>query len=384
MTAHTFSIPAARLNKLTTRLDKLAKKANKFGTELVSYAIGSRFMFEKRKGVSVEMVDITVFGEAPKYGDYTFAAKVELMGDENIIHNITGVDLDSRFRTMVNECDHCGYNRVRNDVFVFVDNNTGEQLAIGRTCLRDFTGCDNPQEITARASWIEDAEAACEEEKEKFYTGGGEYSLRTETVMHIAAANIRNYGWLAKSNEDYAAGKISTASMVELDLFPNSKHKPVEIEDQDKLLAEETIEYFKGTDFFNSEYLDNVRIILKKDYISRRHLGLAVSGVNHILREKTKQAKIKEQGEISEYVGTVKQRGKGIALKFTKEIYLGCGQYGEKYIYNFTEGEGNQVVWFTSKQDFEIGKTYNMDFTVKEHKEYNGVKQTVITRAKVK
>jgi hypothetical protein len=41
-------------------------------------------------------------------------------------------------------------------------------------------------------------------------------------------------------------------------------------------------------------------------------------------------------------------------------------------------------VWFTSKQDFTIGETYTMDFTVKEHKEYNGIKQTVITRAKVK
>lgn len=202
--------------------------------------------------------------------------------------------------------------------------------------------------------------------------------------MQIAAANIRNYGWLAKSNEDYAAGKISTASMVELDLFPNSKHAPAEIEQQDKLLAEETIEYFKGTEFFNSEYLDNVRIILKKDYISRRHLGLAVSGINHILREKTKQAQLADQAQVSEYVGAVKQRGKDIEVKFTKEIYLGCGPYGDKYIYTFIEGEGNQICWFTSKQDFEIGSTYTMDFTVKEHKEYKGVKQTVITRAKVK
>lgn len=174
MTAQTFSIPAARLAKLTARLDKLAKKSNKYGTELVSYTVGNRFMFEKCKGVSVEMVDIIVSGEAPKYGDYTFAAKVELMGDENIVHNIAGVELDPRFRTMVNECDHCGHNRVRNDVFVFVDNNTGEQLAVGRTCLRDFTGCDNPQEIAARASWIEDTENICKDEEESFYSGGGE------------------------------------------------------------------------------------------------------------------------------------------------------------------------------------------------------------------
>lgn len=384
MTSQTFSIPAARLVKLITRLDKLAKKANKYGTELVSYEIGNKFFAEKTKGVEIEMVDVTVSGEAPKYGDYTFAAKVELMGEENLIHNIADIKLDPRFRTMVNECDHCGHNRVRNDVFVFVDNTTGEQLAVGRTCLRDFTGCDNPQEITARASWIEDVEKACRDEEENFYSGGGEYSFRAQTLLEIAAANIRTYGWCAKSKEDYQLGVISTASMVELDLFPSAKHTPVEVNEQDKLLAEETIQYFKNASFFDSEYLDNIRVILKNDHVSRRHLGLAVSSINHILREKTKKAEMAEKGASSEFIGTVKQRGKDVELKFTKEIYLGSGPYGDKYLYTFVEDEGNQIAWFTSKQDFEIGGVYKMDFTVKEHKEYNGVKQTVITRAKVK
>lgn len=384
MTSQTFSIPATRLTKLTARLDKLAKKANKYGTELVSYQVGKTFYFEKSKGVEIEMVDITVSGEAPKYGDHTFAAKVELLGEENLVHNIADIKLDPRFRTMVNECDHCGYNRVRNDVFVFVDNNTGEQLAVGRTCLRDFTGCDNPQEITARASWIEDVKKACQDEEENFYSGGGEYFFRTEYILERAAANIRTHGWSPKSKEDYQLGVISTASMVELDLFPSAKHTPVEVTEQDKLIVEETIKYFKNASFFDSEYLDNIRVILKKDHVSRRHLGLAVSSINHILREKTKQAEMAEKGANSDFVGTVKQRGKGIELKFTKEIYLGSGPYGDKYLYTFVEGEGNQIAWFTSKQDFKIGKIYSMDFTVKEHKEYNGVKQTVITRAKVK
>lgn len=383
MTTETFAVPAYRIAALTKRLDKLAKKANKFGTELVSYTIGNPFFVDNDENTAIEMVNITVSGEAPKYGDYTFAAKVELMGEENLVHNVAGVDLDSRFRTMVSECDHCGHNRVRNDVFVFVDNNTGEQVAVGRTCLRDFTGCDNPQEITARATWISDAKNICEDEEENFFGSGGAVAIRTERLLTIAAANIRVYGWLAKSNEDIAMGKTSTATMVEMDIKPNMKHTPVVIEDKDIELAKETLEYFKNASFFGSEYLDNVRIILNQDYVNAKHLGLAVSGVNHIIREKTKLAENAEKAANSEYVGTVKQRGKGIELKFIKEIYLGCGAYGDQYIYTFVEGEGNQVTWFTSKKDFEIGNTYTMDFTVKEHKEYQGVKQTVITRAKV-
>lgn len=384
MTAQTFAVPTYRLASLTKRLDKLAKKSNKYGTEMVSYKIGEAYNVELDKDVFVEKVDITVSGEAPKYGDYTFAAKVELMGEENLVHNVADIDLDSRFRTMVSECDHCGHNRVRNDVFVFVDNKTGEQVAVGRTCLRDFTGCDNPQEITARATWLSDAADIFEDELDNLNNYSGPVSLRLSRVMQIAAANIRTFGWLSKSNEDIAMGKMSTASMVELDLKPNAKHTPAEVTQQDVDLASETIEYFRSASYFGSDYLDNVRIILGQDYIKEKHLGIAVSGINHIIREKVKQAETASKAETSEYIGAVKQRGKDISMKFVKEIYLGSGPYGEKYIYSFIEGDGNEAVWFTSKQDFTIGETYSMDFTVKEHKEYNGVKQTVITRAKVK
>lgn len=383
MNTQTFAVPSFRIASLTKRLDKLAKKSNKYGTEMVSYSISKPFSKEIRKEVFVEMVNITVSGEAPKYGDYTFAAKVELMGEENLVHNVADIELDSRFRTMVSECDHCGHNRVRNDVFVFVDNKTGEQVAVGRTCLRDFTGCDNPQEITARATWLSDAKDICDDELGDLRNYSGPVSLRTARIMEIAAANIRAFGWLSKSNEDIAAGKMSTASMVELDLNPNSNHTPAEVTQKDIDLASETIEYFRSASHFGSDYLDNVRIILGQDYIKEKHLGLAVSGINHIIREKVKQAEIASKAETSEYIGAVKQRGKDISMKFVKEIYLGSGPYGEKYIYSFIEGDGNEAVWFTSKQDFTIGETYSMDFTVKEHKEYNGVKQTVITRAKV-
>lgn len=60
--------------------------------------------------------------------------------------------------------------------------------------------------------------------------------------------------------------------------------------------------------------------------------------------------------------------------------------YGEtNYIYKFTDESGNTLVWKTAAwQDVEEGKQYNLKGKVKEHSEYKGDKQTVLTRCKIK
>lgn len=59
--------------------------------------------------------------------------------------------------------------------------------------------------------------------------------------------------------------------------------------------------------------------------------------------------------------------------------------YGEThYIYKFTDGNGNTVVWKTSSfQEFTNGEKYTVKGTIKEHNEYKGDKQTTLTRCKI-
>ena len=71
---------------------------------------------------------------------------------------------------------------------------------------------------------------------------------------------------------------------------------------------------------------------------------------------------------------------------------------GTRHIYTFNDGNGNCYVWRTSNSlgmwsededgyeqwvEAEIGGKVTLKATVKEHGEYKGVKQTVLTRAKV-
>lgn len=58
--------------------------------------------------------------------------------------------------------------------------------------------------------------------------------------------------------------------------------------------------------------------------------------------------------------------------------------YGElNYIYKFVDKNGNTIIWKTSCKDLEEGKAYQIKGKIKEHSEYNGDKQTVLTRCKI-
>lgn len=88
----------------------------------------------------------------------------------------------------------------------------------------------------------------------------------------------------------------------------------------------------------------------------------------------------------SEFIGEIKQR-----LRDMEVVYTNCrtveGYYGISLVYTFKLGD-NVLTWFCSGKgidpDIEIGETVLLTGTVKDHKEYNGVKQTYLNRCIVK
>lgn len=57
--------------------------------------------------------------------------------------------------------------------------------------------------------------------------------------------------------------------------------------------------------------------------------------------------------------------------------------YGESHIHIMEDADENQYVWTTASKNLEEGATYTIKMKVKEHKEYKGVKQTVVYYCKV-
>lgn len=70
-------------------------------------------------------------------------------------------------------------------------------------------------------------------------------------------------------------------------------------------------------------------------------------------------------------------------VKITKNITLDS-HYGESHMHIMEDADGNVYVWTTASKNLEEGKTFMLKMKVKEHKEYKGVKQTVVYYCKVK
>ena len=81
----------------------------------------------------------------------------------------------------------------------------------------------------------------------------------------------------------------------------------------------------------------------------------------------------------SEYRGKVGERLRGLELDVIK--FWDGGGY---YIHTMEDVYGNIFTWMTSSRAFEKGTHILMDATVKKQEEYNGVKQTYLTRPSIK
>lgn len=100
-------------------------------------------------------------------------------------------------------------------------------------------------------------------------------------------------------------------------------------------------------------------------------------------------AKIKDLRPVSKHIGEVGER---ITVQATYEkrawyetkSFKGWGT-DLVYIHTFVTPEGNQLVWKTSVGNLGIeeGESVQLTATVKEHGEYKGDKQTVLTRCKI-
>ena len=117
-----------------------------------------------------------------------------------------------------------------------------------------------------------------------------------------------------------------------------------------------------------------------KDVISKEDLGLAIYAFVGAKKYQDKIQQYKEQNASvkDEFYGTVGTRY-SLELTFDKVIHF------EDYsMYFYHDNENRCFKWSTTNASTtEVGKTYKMVGTVKDHREYNGVKQTCINRCKV-
>lgn len=386
-----FQIPEANYTKLQSKIEKLNVKASKLGTEAIVFeTLGSRFedwTNPDGEKVPVKVYEVEISGEAPKLAGWAFVAKLEHEAAGNIIYQIGKVEAPKWARDCAPDCEHCNTKRNRVKTYIFVNEAGDEFKQVGSTCLKDFSGHANPERLAQWAEYLTALydEAGAVEWDPEGYSGGSKY-FNGASFLVTVAASIRSFGWTSRSAV-YEGRENGPATVdVALSAF-FAKYNRLEILEADSTLAKAAVKWVRE-ELANKEELNgyehNLVVCLTDDYITDRQAGIVASVIVAYKREQTRKAEL-ELASKSEYVGTIKKRQvfENLTLVFSTSFPSNYGYNAVVYLYKFADESGNILVWKTGKFfDWSDGQTVvSGKATPKEHSEYQGTKQTVVTRA---
>lgn len=407
-----YSIPECNMESLEKKLVKISNKCKKYGCEFKYERVGEHFEdhefpkyndFGEKVGKyteTVKFIDIEVDGKAVVNG-WKFAASLEYTDKGNIVVGHGGLEIPSRYYDCAPWCEHCKTMRDRKYSYIVFNEESGEFKQVGKACLKDFTGGLSAEGVAMYESYFKEIEVA---EDYSGWSGFGKSYFKTDEFMACVAEMIRIYGYVRSS--DYYSG-ISTASRAEdayrvengmsLGMFAEEVKAMYDEAvakgfDSKRKETAELVEKVRNWILSNERddnYFHNLKVACALEYCDGRPTGLLASAFTAYDRELEREAekrerelKAKAEGELSKHVGTV---GKRISFKAVEVKALTSWEtmYGVTVIYKFVDGDGNVFTWKTSgwvNTDREIAKVTG---TVKEHKEYRGVKQTELTRCKI-
>ena len=343
--------------------------------------------------------EVTVKYEVPKLAGWDLISvfDYEVYEDENeqrqkavFTNTVPGKELPYEYQDK-NEihCEHCGHNRYRKQSYLVLHEETGEYKEVGSTCLKDFLG-HNPATFLFYAG-IQDRIKDMEEEFGS-YGSGDPMSWDLLGVLTLTNAVIKKYGWTSRSEANEAQynheSKTATADNVDYYLHtPTDKIDPrdrVEIDDEDKEIAEKTLEYFKTLESQDNDYIMNCLKLVKINRIPSRRLGIACSMIAVYRRHVEKE--IAKANELpSEWFGNIGSKLEDCEVVCTFKTHCET-MYGTSTLYKFMDNDGNIFKTFYSGHTWSVEQEEKVRLfgTVKKHDEWNDKKETMLTRCKVK
>jgi hypothetical protein len=301
-----------------------------------------------------------------------------------------------RFRNVEPHCEHCEFVRRRKDTFL-VRSDDGTIKQVGRNCLSAYLGGADPQALAKLAELLIEARSVASSADEYDWCGGGHGELTASIAQFLTyvATSIRLDGWVSRGQARDHGDATATADIAWRVLFPFGPRDREEaqrfqglVEKRDYQLAQDALarcrtELTEQTT--KSDYEHNLRVVCASDIVKASTVGLAASVVSWyerlLGRELARQQTTKTTKD-SKHVGVV-----GEMINVTVGVlgvHDGDSQWGVYYFHRLLDDAGNVFVWRSTKERLDVGSRYKLRAKIKEHGEYKGTLQTVLTRARVK
>lgn len=376
------------------KLNRIAKKCKKHGNEFTFEVKGTEIREEYDEQLDwkkfYKFILVEVEGTA-KIDNWECIAVLENHSVGNIIRRInTEIEIPERFKTTPNLCEHCNTKRQRNNLYIIHNIETDEWKQVGGSCLKLYTGGLSMEYVASYMDGIT--------ELEEFdgVVGHGKAYYDVKEILSYAVEVINKTGYfnaqsvlptkyivsiLMRNNFGNAIREINKEfEDAKLDVrFSDVDFNKNNTEDA----VDSIIDYYKNLED-NSEFVHNVKVMLEEGFVLPKNFGflcyLPEGYAKHIQKEVEKAKKVE-----TKYFGEVGKRYKDKVISDVTLVTTWETQWGVTYIYKITLEDGSILTWKTSNGLYlDRNEEYDkISFTVKEHKEYKGEKQTEVTRCKV-
>jgi len=422
----TFTLPQVGYDKLCAEVHKLNKRAAKINQPLISIVdVDSGIRPDPRvtreykamlnagnidqdkydllctKAPHIQMYDVQIFGEAPKINGYELCGTLDhhTIPGSVIVKSVPGQVVPKQYYNIDPVCDHCGKIRSRKETFVLRKTCTGEHTVIGRQCVRDFVGYGDVTSLASYLTKVFELVSSLSDTEDDNWFGGFNftaYCFDKRDVLLVTAAAVELRGWVARS----AYGGHPTADLVyRYFVTPKFFGKYAEemrreheqfVKDVDNILSnheqfvDNAIDWISNQDRESSSYIHNLCTINDQQHVPVQMFGFwcsLVSAYNkHLDREQLQKEK---EVRSNEWIGNIKDRISLNVVVEKRRTMDGFRDYTHQYL--FRDVDGNSILWYDSqcKAGLNEGDTASIVGTVKKHDEYNGRKQTVLTRVKI-
>lgn len=379
------------------KLRRIAKKCMKHGNDFTFKVDGEEIRSIKNNETDrmeyYKFILVNVEGTA-KIDNWECIAVLEMHEVGNIIHRInTEIEIPDRFKYSKNVCEHCNSKRYRNNLYVIHNIETDEWKQVVGNCLILYTNGLNMEYVTAYLDGITELE---ENDGIVDFNRGKEYYKATDVISR--AVEIINKTGYFNSQSDlptkalvsimfdhkYGADKVNerlTAYRFTNVYFTDKDFYKEETKDT----VDKIVEYYLSIKD-NSEFIHNIHVMLNEGYVDARSFGylcyLPEGYAKHIQREIEKAQRLEEK---SEHFGEVGKRYKDKVVYSIELLTSWYTEFGITRLYKIILDDGLVLTWKSTK-DIECDEGENFDkitFTVKGHNEYNGKKQTEVSRCKI-
>ena len=390
----TYKVLPERLAGLLHKLEKMNRRASKLGVTGVRWTVGPLQTVIEQPSNNGEAKrvrtwhDFELTIEPVKLAGWAFVATLDHTSEAGVILRcVPGETVPTSYRDSRPICDHCGYERRRNETFI-VRHDDGTLKQVGRQCIRDFLGTDPTNAARTAEFAISIGEALDSDE----YSGSSS-SGYTATDDYLAAVSVacRLFGWRSrKTAQEF--GKSASADDAFSILYPGrpdnrtaAEREAQRITDDDRARADAAIDWARSLRNGHelNDYEHNLTVVAHGETVSYKTAGIAASMLPAYERAFGREIERRKAAAVSGHVGQVGKREvfAGLTVLYVKSWE---NNFGVTHLYTFADAAGNRIKWFASNdQNLNQGDTVTIKATVKEHGEYNSIKETTVTRAKV-